>query len=444
MGGAVAARPVHPECPDASAGCIEGPAQASVWGGADASIGDSAARRSRGAGNPSPPLDSGLRRNDYCAPVKALASTQGQRVAGAPQSGPPSWIPSFVGTTLLRSSKSWYGWGRCRTTRSPRVPRRFVGVYRGAPHSPVFGAGPTRVLATELRAPFDTRRSKHRHYSAGCGCPSKRPTVLDSLLRRHDPAAVVEVLVCVGPLPHDPFTPSAPTLRRGVSRGPHRPVFGVGPTPVLATVLRVVPVEPGTHPHPWIPAFAGMTIVRRSKHWRLLRVSGLRVPLKAAHPPGFPPSSARPCCGRRSPGMGGAVAARPVHPECPDASSGCIEGPRTAQCLGRGRREYWRQSCAHPSIRVGQSTGATQGQRVGSIPDSLRDRPGVRPLDNNRTGVLFYPRDNHRRRSNYPLSTTHYPLWNTPVPFCSALFHLRYDTWNTWCSIFRQSVPSPR
>ena len=316
MGGAVAARPVHPECPDASSGCIEGPAQPSVWGGADASIGDRVARTLRYATAKPPALLSGLRvplkaahrlgfppssarpccgrrspgmggavaarpvhpecpdassgciegprtaqclgrgRRQYwrqsCArPSIRVGQSTGttQRVAGAPQSGPPSWIPSFVGTTLLRSSKSWYGWGRCRTTRSPRVPRRFVGVYRGAPHSPVFGAGPTRVLATEFRA---------------------------------------------------------------------------------------------------------------------------------------------------------------------------------------------------PSIRVGQSTGATQGQRVGSIPDSLRDRPGVRPLDNNRTGVLFYPRDNHRRRPNYPLSTTHYPLWNTPVPFCSALFHLRYDTWNTWCSIFRQSVPSPR
>ena len=35
-GGAGAARPVHPECPDASSGCIEGPAQLSVWGGAGA------------------------------------------------------------------------------------------------------------------------------------------------------------------------------------------------------------------------------------------------------------------------------------------------------------------------------------------------------------------------------------------------------------------------
>ena len=31
-----------------------------------------------------------------------------------------------------------------------------------------------------------------------------------------------------GPLPHDPFAPSAPTLRRGVSRGPRSSVFGWG------------------------------------------------------------------------------------------------------------------------------------------------------------------------------------------------------------------------
>ena len=43
-GGAVATRPVHPECPDASSGCIEGPAQFSVWGGAHTSIGDRVAR----------------------------------------------------------------------------------------------------------------------------------------------------------------------------------------------------------------------------------------------------------------------------------------------------------------------------------------------------------------------------------------------------------------
>ena len=38
-GGAVATRPVRPECPDASSGCIEGPAQFSLWGVADTTIG---------------------------------------------------------------------------------------------------------------------------------------------------------------------------------------------------------------------------------------------------------------------------------------------------------------------------------------------------------------------------------------------------------------------
>ena len=44
--------------------------------------------------------------------------------------------------------------------------------------------------------------------------------------------------VGVGPSPHDPFALSAPTLRRGVSKGPHNSVFGVGPTPPLAGRLR--------------------------------------------------------------------------------------------------------------------------------------------------------------------------------------------------------------
>ena len=38
-GGAVATRPVRPECPDVSSGCIEGPARLSLWGGADTTIG---------------------------------------------------------------------------------------------------------------------------------------------------------------------------------------------------------------------------------------------------------------------------------------------------------------------------------------------------------------------------------------------------------------------
>ena len=38
-GGAVATRAVLPECSDASSECIEGPAQLSLWGGADTTIG---------------------------------------------------------------------------------------------------------------------------------------------------------------------------------------------------------------------------------------------------------------------------------------------------------------------------------------------------------------------------------------------------------------------
>ena len=66
----------------------------------------------------------------------------------------------------------------------------------------------------------------------------------------------------------------------------------------------------------------------------------------------------------RSPGWGGAGATRPVHPECPDASSGCIEGARTAQCLGRGRRRTTR-SPRVPRRFVGVYRGARTANCLG-------------------------------------------------------------------------------
>ncbi len=48
------------------------------------------------------------------------------------------------------------------------------------------------------------------------------------LFRGLDDAVGIELQAGVGTLPHDPFAPSAPTLRRGVSRGPHSSGFGAG------------------------------------------------------------------------------------------------------------------------------------------------------------------------------------------------------------------------
>ena len=115
-------------------------------------------------------------------------------------------------------------------------------------------------------------------------CPDllrgERPTLLDSLLRRHDPAAVVEVLVWVGPsaldpfalsaptswAPHTPFALSAPTLRRGVSKGPHNSVLGWGRC------------------HHWRQGCA-LPSIRAGEAPAPLRVSGLRGPLKSEHLP---------------------------------------------------------------------------------------------------------------------------------------------------------------
>ena len=94
-GGAGATRPVHPECPDASSGCIEGPAQLTVWGG-----------------------------------------------AGAAQTRSPRVPRRFVGVYRGARTANCLGRGRRRTTRSPRVPRRFVGVYRGARTAQCLGRGP--------------------------------------------------------------------------------------------------------------------------------------------------------------------------------------------------------------------------------------------------------------------------------------------------------------
>ena len=63
-----------------------------------------------------------------------------------------------------------------------------------------------------------------------------------ALFGRYAGTAVVEVFAGVGPSSHYPFTPSALTLRRGVSRGPRNSVLWVGPRPALATGSRA-PLE---------------------------------------------------------------------------------------------------------------------------------------------------------------------------------------------------------
>ena len=51
---------------------------------------------------------------------------------------------------------------------------------------------------------------------------------------------------------------------------------------------------------------------------------------------------------------GGAVTTRPVRPEYPDASSGCIEGPARLS-LWVGPKPSWRSGCVRPLIRAGEA-----------------------------------------------------------------------------------------
>ena len=159
----------------------------------------------------------------------------------------------FVGVYRGGRTAQWLGQGRRHTTRSPRVARRFVGVYRGARTAQCLGQA---VAARPVR-------------------PSARRFVATQPVRPECPDASS---------PHNPFAPSAPTLRRGVTRGPHSSVFGAGPSP---------------H-EPFTPS------ARRFVATRPVRPSARRF-----------------------------VATRPVHPECPDASSGCIEGPAQLSVWGR-------------------------------------------------------------------------------------------------------------
>ena len=140
---------------------------------------------------------------------------------------------------------------------------------------------------------------------------------------------------------------------------------------------------------------------------------------------GFPDGNLR--NSYRSPGRGGAVAARPVHPEYPGASAGCIEGPAQLS-VGAGPTP----------VLATELRGPLESEQLQGHPSGCAGR----------TSVLFSQCENRTSLAptiHYPLPTIHY---GTPVsyfvPFCPAVSHARYEPWNTRCPIFRQSVPSPR
>ena len=126
--------------------------------------------------------------------------------------------------------------------------------------------------------------------------------------------------------------------------------------------------------------------------------------------------------------MGGAVTARPVHPECPDASSGCIEGPHS------------------PVFGVGPTPVLATELRCALWTITVHACYSTR--------VITTP-----RRPNYPLFTIHYgtplshfvPPCSTPdttrgtlgVPFFGKVFHRpdRNGTlWNTMEQLTRKST----
>ena len=194
----IASRPVRPECPDAWSGCIEGP-QVRPGAGPTPDTRTTLIMHSRVYRQPtrSPPSAPTLRRgvSRGCKYVlgRGRRQTPGLRwscarapVASRPvrpecpdassgcieglQVRPGAGPTPDTGTTLVMHSRA------CRQpTRSPRVPRRLVGVYRGAASTSWGGAD-----------------ARHRDYAGHA-------------LARLSPA--------------DPFAPSAPTLGRGVSRG---------------------------------------------------------------------------------------------------------------------------------------------------------------------------------------------------------------------------------
>ena len=126
---------------------------------------------------------------------------------------------------------------------------------------------------------------------------------------------------------------------------------------------------------------------------------------------------------------GGAVATRPVCPECLDASSGCVSKSPHDSVSGWGRHEHWREGCVRPSIRAGQGAGATQAERAASTsrsdgcgspprtsggrssPTTLRPQPRLRRPPAWSSWRLWLSRSGRRPAGGW--STTGAPDWAT-------------------------------
>ena len=130
--------------------------------------------------------------------------------------------------TGLWLSKSRQGWGRCRTTRSPRVPDASSGVSRG-PHNSDFGWGRRQAMGGKVaRAPryaslLGVSGLSGRRYSGRAGC------VRLSSLNTY--AAPIVRVAGIGhpcyPVPVTtslPTSPQLPTIHYPLPTTPYRPV----------------------------------------------------------------------------------------------------------------------------------------------------------------------------------------------------------------------------
>ena len=241
----------------------------------------------RGPACGAPPLDSGLRRNDGCARV--------------PPAEPRPWVPAFAGTTVMRGSRLRSPAPGFRPSRERRLcegpacgaPPLDSGL-RGndgyarvppaepRPWVPAF-AGTTVMRGSRLRSPAPGfRPSRERRLCEGpaCGAPP-----LGSGLRGNDGYARVP------PAEPRPWVPAfaGTTVMRGSRLRSPAPGFRPsrerrlceGPAcgaPPLGSGLRGndgcargLPAEP----RPWIPAFAGMTVVQGSAFAGMTEVGDL-------------------------------------------------------------------------------------------------------------------------------------------------------------------------
>ena len=233
QGGAVAARPVHPEWPDASSGCIEGPAQLNVWGGADANYS----------------------RQDFERPPSLNTCTR-----------PREWTPQYICATLAadkldatrRVLASYLLSLEAENRRASEARANHLNhqITRITVQTfPVNVGWDTGVPSLSRPVPRQIRTVGHHlsHFSEKCP--------ISQIGMRHfgtewDTSQENRPLHAA---PRRSRTPVAAemTAMRG-SAAPGNEGRGVPPP--------VVPVKTGTHPlsHPWIPAFAGMTVLQES------------------------------------------------------------------------------------------------------------------------------------------------------------------------------------